>query len=75
MLLIQCESKPFLKTKNYYFQIGLSLAADLGLIAYGSCYTMSSIVLSQLQQDSETGLTITTEEGSWFGREDKLNPN
>ena len=29
---------------------------------------MSSIVLPQLEQKSETELSITSEEGSWFGK-------
>ena len=49
-------------------QIGLSLAADLALFAYGSCFTMSSVVLPQIEDASNTSdLTITSEEGSWFG--------
>ena len=51
-------------------QIGLSLAADLALFAYGSCFTMSSVVLPQLEDASNTSdLTITSEEGSWFGND------
>ena len=51
-------------------QIGLSLAADLALFAYGSCFTMSSVVLPQIEDASNTpDLTITSEEGSWFGND------
>ena len=51
-------------------QIGLSLAADLALFAYGSCFTMSSVVLPQIEDASNTSdLTITSEEGSWFGND------
>merc|ERR1712150_211561 len=54
------------RTVNKYKQLGLSLAADLALFGYGSCFTMSSVVLPQLEQESNAGLTITSEEGSWF---------
>ena len=53
---------------QWYLQIGLSLAADLALFAYGSCYTMSSVVLPQIEDGSDTSdMKITSEEGSWFG--------
>ena len=55
---------------QWYLQIGLSLAADLALFAYGSCYTMSSVVLPQIEDGSNTSdLKITSEEGSWFGND------
>ena len=49
------------------FQIAISLAADLSLVAYGSCFTMSSVVLPQIVE-TPNNLSISTEEGSWFGR-------
>ena len=60
--------RPIQKICISYLQIGFSLAVDLALLAYGSCWTMSSIVLPQLEQQSESGMTITSEEGSWFGK-------
>ena len=55
---------------QWYLKIGLSLAADLALFAYGSCYTMSSVVLPQIEDGSNTSdMKITSEEGSWFGND------
>ena len=64
----------FLGQGRVYVQVLASLAANLGQHARGQSVTMSTYMLPQLQPEDQSpeDFILNEDQGSWFGRELKI---
>ena len=53
--------------------MAVSFVANMGTLAVGAAISMSGILLAQIEESDE-GLQLTSEQGSWFGRNFDIFP-